>query len=130
MKVLNLTPHDVTLLDDNLNVIAIYPKSGQSIRLISAPQDDVNVQLDNNIPVVNAQKWVGIDQSVEIADDVTHLLVSMPVGYYLGNPTLDSGKYNKYWILGPDAGPEGAVRNQGGQIIGTHRLVLYSKPHD
>jgi len=130
MKVLNLTPHDITLLDANSNLIVNFPRSGQSIRLVSAPQDQLlDVQLDGSVPVVNAQKWIGIDESVEIDDDVTHLLVSMPVGYYLGNETLDSGKYGRYWILGSDAGPQGAVRNEAGQIIGTRRLVFYAKPN-
>lgn len=124
MKVLNLTPHDVTVI--GLDCQVTYPASGQQVRMLSEPQVVVDCGL-GEVPVVTAQSWSGVDESVNIDSDVTHLLVSMPVGEFLARSSI-SNKYWNYTIIGPDTGPDGAVRDGGGRIVGCRRLVLYTKP--
>lgn len=126
MKVLNLTPHDVHVLNDDGSILLTYPKSGQQARMISKPQVSVDCDL-GDVPMVSAQRWSNVDQSVEIDPEVTHLLVSMPVGDFIARSHI-SNKYWNYTIIGPDTGPQSAVRDQNGRIVGTRRLVLYTKP--
>jgi hypothetical protein len=126
MRVLNLTPHDVHVLNDDGSTLLTYPKSGQQVRLISKPQIPVDCDLEQ-VPVVSAQSWSNVDQSIKIDPNVTHLLVSMPVGEFLARSPI-SNQYWNYTIIGPDTGPQGAVRDQTGRIVGTRRLVLYTRP--
>jgi len=125
MSILNLTPHDIKIMDENGNVLVNYPASKKQLRMISESQKKVKCGLASEIPVVTAQQWSGIDENVEIDPGVNYLLVSMPVGNFLANSSI-SNKYWNYTILGPDTGPEGAVRDENNQIIGCRRLVLYT----
>ena len=65
-------------------------------------------------------EWLGGDEPA----DNKFIIVSMPVGEFLAtHPTLC-----KWYVFGPDTGPDACVRDSVGRIVGTKRLVFYAKP--
>jgi hypothetical protein len=123
-KFINCTPHDIVLYDNNRNVIHTFPKTGVDARLLSDPQRGLPFQ-HTGVPVFSPQRFEAVLMNGP-ADALpvvgSFVIVSLPVGeYYMRKPAA-------YWVFGPDTGPEGVVRDQRGQIMGTKRLVFYAAP--
>lgn len=123
-KVVNLTPHDITVVVDDEGENIVFPKSGFTMRMKSAPQAAVDVDGMAGIKVVDAQRFEAIEwPDADNFERGTHILVSMPVGEHF----RAHGGNGDLWVLGPDMGPASAVRD-GNNIVGCRRLALYAPP--
>jgi len=112
MKIINLTPHAVTIYRDGQPVRTIEP-SGTVARVTSISEHIGEV---DGIPVY--QHGFGAVENMPEPVSDTIYLVSMVVGQALAG----SGRTD---IYGPDTSPAGAVRDAEGRIIGTRGLVAY-----
>jgi hypothetical protein len=110
LNVVNLTPHEITIVDDNGNIIARFPASGQIAR-VSTYTSEIDPIL--GIPVVETKygKIEGLPKSAKN----TIYLVSAVVAQALEYPRRD--------VYVPDTGPESVVRDAEGKIIGVKRLM-------
>lgn len=77
------------------------------------------------VSVVAKQSFTGVEWPVEHGiKDGAFIIVSMPIGdYFAANPSKC-----QHWVFGPDTGPDAAVRDEKGQIVGTKRLIFYAAP--
>lgn len=119
---INCTPHDISVVQNGET--KTFAKSNVELRLTSAPQ--IKLPFDHTgVSVVTKQTFVGVEWPVNHGiKDSAWILVSMPVGdYFAAHP-----KECKHWVFGPDTGPEAAIRNEKGQIVGTTRLIFYAAP--
>ena len=131
--VLNLTPHEITwhsetgkmfLKSDGVlrlnkaqNVEKIKFHTNQFFENIKSAQQTQFVSVSINSP------WTGltvVDNTKKNFDKVV-LIVSMPVANYI----CDKKLYKSCIIMTQDRGPESAVRDKKGQIVGVKNLVLY-----
>ncbi|MED4172576.1 hypothetical protein P4631_09025 [Halalkalibacterium halodurans] len=108
VTVVNLTPHDVNVYDDDDNVIATYPATGQTARVETKTETVGEI---NGVPVVT--QTYGEITGLPDRKPNTVYLVSLVVRMATGRDDL----------LSPDTSPQGAVRNEHGQIIGTRGFV-------
>lgn len=141
MNFINLTPHAVHLSNATPGEAdLVFPSQG-AVRLLQEPlSDNMGDQLvalvgDREVAVtaVGAPQFVGIDQEGDgwmalcAANPQTDIvLVSMPVGEYLTKHTVE-GVSRRLTIAGPNTGPgpEGAVRDAEGRIVGARTIVMY-----
>lgn len=113
----NLTPHDVCIITE----------SGQKVTVLSygvlrlKEQRTKEEQIHDDITVVSAPVYTGVDRPKLIEDDMTDIIVSMPVAQYM----IQQPEWAHLRIFCPDTGPHGAVRDKDGRIVGTKRLVQY-----
>jgi hypothetical protein len=118
----NGTPHEITLYDNNNEILEVFPSNG-SIRSNESYEEKVFVIKDFPYPLVAAPTFHGLT-GLPDDKDVT-LIVSMPVGQLIkANPSLWRGA-----VVGPDTGPKNGVRDKAGLIVGTKQFVVY-KVHD
>jgi len=113
MKVVNLTPHEVVVMSDNREVVDRYPATGQIARVSEVIEPD-NLDL-GGVPVVRKRhaEVVGLP---EPQDEVLYLVsVIVP-------PAVP----DRNDLIVPDTGPDSAVRDDGGRIIGVRRLARMS----
>ena len=110
LKVINLTPHDVVIVDDDGNEIKRYPASGQVAR-VNSKADPIG-ELDG-IQVVRT-KYGDVDGLPDKQPNTVYL-VSLVVAQALGKSRTD--------VYVPDTGPGSVVRDDKGQIIGVKRLM-------
>ena len=117
--IVNLCPHDVVVYSNDKRIISTFKATGQTLRL--KEETGKNLQnLGGTIPVVTPTKYIGLDGNYPTGDVI--LLVSQLVGeYILDNLTTIDVK----GVYSPDTGPNGVVRDDKGQIIGTKRLKKY-----
>ena len=111
---INLTPHAIVVMNAEQEVIANFPASGSTVRLInefSKAQDYLG------IPVATT-KVVGME-NLPPADEMKPFLVSSMVLDALGP------EYHGI-AFAPDTGPT-AIRDSQGRIIGVTRLRTVSK---
>ena len=125
-SIINLTPHDVVVYDSKgETVLHVFRACGDVARVNSAPQHYVKT-IVSSVPVFEAQTFTDIQWPKSVLSDQQNelegVLVSMPVGQQCANNSDESVSFSVY---GPDTSPEGVVRNESGQIIGTKRLVQY-----
>lgn len=137
--VLNLTPHAISWCPTGAAPLMSIPSSGQ-IRLTRAPETEpVKVTLVQN-PTLGCMEKVGPIQDTFfkvrpfnglVLSDVTEqdligkaLIVSMPVAQYLRSEATPLWAFSCL-ILAPDTGPESAVRNEAGQIVGVKTFTVY-----
>jgi hypothetical protein len=123
----NCTPHDIVLYEaDGKTVKRTFPKRDFVLRLDQAAPNVAPFQ-NLGVPVVEPPAFShhGAKDMLNANDDITSetlLIVSMVVGDFFAN------KDSQWWMFGPDTGPDGVVRDEKGQIIGTKRLVFYTAP--
>ncbi|AMQ66669.1 hypothetical protein FDG96_gp10 [Bacillus phage Mgbh1] len=108
VNIVNLTPHDVNVYDDDGNVIATYPATGQTVRVETKTETVGEI---DGVPVVT--QTYGEITGLPDRKPNTVYLVSLVV-----RMATDRGD-----LLSPDTSPQGAVRNEHGQIIGTRGFV-------
>ena len=121
LPLLNCTPHDIHIVVGE-QTITYKASPAALVRMRSPPQTLLGI-LPDGVPVFTSQLFVGTEGLPPDPKKYSGLIVSMPVGEFLrdhGNPTGIP-------IYGPDSSPEGAVRNAGGQVIGSRRLVRYAQ---
>jgi hypothetical protein len=112
MKLINLTPHTVTIIGDYC--VQEIPPSGNVARV------DVRVErigsVIKNVPLV-VQRVAGIDGLPAPQEGV---------GYIVSNMVLQALKaqgIERSDCYAPDTSPEGAVKNYHGKIIGVRGLT-------
>lgn len=112
MKIINLTPHEISIISESGEVVRRYPASGQIAR--AASTTEIIGELDG-VPV--ARQQFGEVSGLPDPEPGTVYLVSLVVGQAMKGQRDD--------LYGPDTSPDGAVRDDDGRIIGTRRLVKY-----
>lgn len=110
LKVINLTPHDVVIVNDNGEEIKRYPASGNVARVNT--QSELIGEVDG-IQVVRT-KYGDVDGLPDKQPDTVYL-VSLVVAQALRGSRTD--------VYVPDTGPGSVVRDDKGQIIGVRRLM-------
>lgn len=127
----NLLPHDILVLcDDGGTVAAIFrAEKGEELRLSSLPQkpwgslpsgkrDTKPYHL--NVPIRTAPRhYLDLGKFPFSRDDATHppIIVSALVAPHI--PRWYSGM-----VMVPDTGPEGAIRDDDGLIVGVRSLYV------
>ena len=111
MKIINLTPHSVSILKPDGTPLDLAP-SGQVARVSTRVQDAG--QLDG-IPVV--QQTFGDVAGLPDPQDGVAYLVS---GLVLSAVKAAGGRPD---VFAPDTSPDSAVRDDGGRIVAVRRLV-------
>jgi len=110
IKVINLTPHDVVIVNENGEEIKRYPASGNVARVNT--QSELIGEVDG-IQVVRT-KYGDVDGLPDKKPDTVYL-VSLVVAQALRGSRTD--------VYVPDTGPGSVVRDDKGQIIGVKRLM-------
>lgn len=105
MKIVNLTPHDINIVDDSGNILKTYPKSGCVARIDEKPYDRPDIDGVTCFTTVNQGLFHIGDTSV--LDEADYFIVSGQVF-----EKVDDVKY-----IQPDTFGN-AVRNDKGHIIG------------
>lgn len=117
INIINLTPHAITLCDEH-GVVAEFEPSGHVARVASEVQHWYDIPgLPYRVPVCT-QQYGEIDLGCQI-DPRNYYVVSSVVlaaAERLGHPAAKH-------LLAPDTGPQGAVRDDAGRIIGTRRFI-------
>lgn len=137
--VLNLTPHTVKWCPTGARPFLSIPSSGQ-IRLTREPEaEPVKVALVQNPnggcmekigPIKDTfykvRPFNGVTLSGVTEQDMIGkaLIVSMPVAQYLTS-TRAPLVYKSCLIMAPDTGPESAIRDGEGQIVGVQTFTIY-----
>jgi len=110
LKVINLTPHDVVIVDDSGKEIKRYLASGQVARVNTQAEPIGEI---DGIQVVRT-KYGDVDGLPDKQPDTVYL-VSLVVAQALRGSRTD--------VYVPDTGPGSVVRDDKGQIIGVKRLM-------
>ncbi len=107
-KLVNLTPHEINIISEE-GIELRLPPSGEVARATSSTEEVGEV---NGIKVVKSTfgSVTGLPEPVED----TIYIVSMLVLQALKGARTD--------VVGPDTGPESAVRDADGKIIGVKRF--------
>lgn len=112
MTVINLTPHSITVMDDDGFVVRTYPASGSVARV-----------------TVEAREWGHID-GIPVVTNVYGAVENLPIGdgeeVYLVSLMVLAACEGRRDVFAPDTGPGSVVRNEAGQIIGVKRFVAAS----
>ena len=114
MAIVNLTPHDVVVfLPDGSK--KVYSRSGTvaRVRTRAEPMGEVD-----GVPTVQIE--YGEIEGLPDQPDGNYYIVSILVlqaAERLEHPLLP-------WLLAPDTGPESAVRDEQGRIVGVKRFVV------
>ena len=105
MKLINLTPHEVTIYDESGNVRLRIPPSGQVARVKPV---QVKVGEVNGIPVFKTEFF-----------EVEGLPDPQPNTIYIVSLLVLQACPHRKDLVAPDTSPSGAVRDSEGRIIGT-----------
>ena len=105
-KITNLTPHEVTLVDDNGNIIATFPPSGIVARV---SVKTIRVATINNIPI-SASSFGEVENLPEPNDEEVFIVSSL---------VAQRCKHRKDVFI-----PNESVRDDKGRIIGCRSLGI------
>lgn len=110
MKIINLTPHDVVIVDNEGKEIKRFPKSGDVaiVKTKSVPIGELN-----GVPVVQT-KYEEIE-GLPDPQEGTAYIASVVVAQALNGARQD--------VYAPDTNPGSVVRDDKGNIIGVKRLT-------
>lgn len=113
MKIINLTPHVITLRDKNGNEITI--ESTGRAKLVQTPGEVMEI---HGLPVPVAMPAEGGHvEGVGEPEDETVYIVSFPVAQFLKRPD----------VMSPGTSPQdGAVRDDNGRIVAVTRLIRHA----
>jgi hypothetical protein len=109
--IINLTPHALTLVSPCGETTTIAP-SGDIARISSTP----GVELGLALPCqsFSAPTWGEVEGLPEPQADTIYIVSALVAGRLSGRPD----------VFSPGTGPkDGAVRDEGGRIVGVTRLV-------
>ncbi|WCF11484.1 hypothetical protein NDS46_31500 (plasmid) [Paenibacillus thiaminolyticus] len=110
MEFINLTPHDVVIMERN-EIIKVIPASGNVARVQTHAKA---VGKLDGIEVVKTV-WGDIEGLPEPKEGIVYI-VSMLVG--------QAAKRSD--VIGPDTSPDSAIRNEAGQIVGCRRFQTFA----
>lgn len=120
MKLINLTPHPITVLDNNGNPIATIPPSGVVARVSQSRVPMGTLEYEGKkIPLVRTT-YGDVQGLPETPEPDTYYIVSTIVAWALQGNTVWHGH-----LLVPDTGPGSAIRDNNGRIVGVKYLILY-----
>jgi hypothetical protein len=105
-KITNLTPHEVTLVDDNGNIIATFPPSGIVARV---SVKTIRVATINNIPI-STSSFGEVENLPEPNDEEVFIVSSL---------VAQRCKHRKDVFI-----PNESVRDDKGRIIGCRSLGI------
>jgi len=120
MDIVNCTPHDVIVYSNGVEVMR-FPKSQHCIRLVALPPRVIRM-FGNSLGtgwVVEPPIYTHMEGAPK--DTTKAILVSMPVGQEIAAGRINWDAY----VFGPDSSPDGAVRDDNGNIVGTKGLIQY-----
>jgi hypothetical protein len=131
-RFLNLTPHNVTIFaDDGVTVLADFAKSGWIIRLSETHAAvDINIGLPVFYKKMEGGTLSGPErQSAPVEDLLPELTPGTIVisSSFTVSPLLDlivKNKLEGVEVVVPDTGPQNAVRDERGTILGSKCFAL------
>lgn len=112
MKFINLTPHEVIIVNDNNKVVLRIPPSGQQLRLSSK---SILVASLEGIPVYKTEFDLNTNEVLKLIqsyDEDTYFIVST----ILLQTLKENGIRGNF--IAPNTNPEFVVRDAQGKIIG------------
>lgn len=116
-SIMNLCPHDVNVHHGNEVIHFATFGANKALRLEEkAGKEHIN---EDGIPESTPSEYVGLNY---VPEPGSRIIVSQLVASYLRD---HQGEYKLGNVYAPDTGPNGAHRNEGGQITGTKRLIKY-----
>ena len=114
MHIINLTPHSIVHLRDNLlggQEAAEFTPSGVVARVSSAPGTRIE---GRDIPLFTAPTWGEVENLPAPQSGVIYLVSGLVAGRAIGRTD----------VFSPGTGPnDGAVRNEKGHITAVTRLI-------
>lgn len=114
MKIINLTPHEVTLVGENNKVIGRFAPTGQIARVKTIAKEVGRVEMNgHSVPIVSTE--FGKVENLPEPEGDTLYVVSLIVAQAVRGLRDD--------VVAPDTGPESVVRNSQGQIKGVRRFT-------
>jgi hypothetical protein len=120
----NLTPHDVVLMDAEGQELMTFPASGHSLRVVKFTEAKIS-----KATVAGASVEIIHGPRTPVAtnfDDLPDLIRQAPA-MIVSAITADAAWETMEGVLlfVPDTGPEAVVRDDKGQIRGVKRFILY-----
>ena len=105
-NIVNLTPHDIMVMDADGEEVGVFPKSGDVARCHSQRKFDYMISFNGK----SYKKYVVKNSSAGLPDPVdgTLLLVSA---------MIKDMHQDRKDLVGPDSSPDGSVRNEKGHIV-------------
>jgi len=115
VNIINLTPHELTLVGENDEVIGRIIPTGQVARVKTLATEVGQVTVDGHaVPIVSTV--YGKIENLPEPQENTIYVVSIMVVNALGTGTRSD-------VVAPDTGPQSVVRDAQGQIKGVRRFT-------
>ena len=112
MKIVNLTPHELNIYLPNGKVLTIKP-SGTVARVRTSQMKEGSVY---GIPVVRTQ-YLDVEGLPPKKEDTIYIASTLV--------TQIARQMMRNDVFAPDTGPQSAVRDETGRIIGVRRLQIF-----
>ncbi len=111
-RIINLTPHDLNIFDESgQQILATIPASGQVARVQTKQTVIDHITVDGiSISVVKTE-FGYVEGLPEPQEDIVYIVSS-----------LVAQAVNRPDVLAPDTGPQSAVRDEEGRIVGVRRF--------
>ena len=111
-EIINLTPHEVRVVDEDGETVLVIPPTGQVARLIEAVVSEETMLVDGSRPV--GSRKVIYDGAANLPDAGDHKV------YVVSRVTASAvtGRDDVYF-------PGGEVRDDDGRIVGCRRLDTF-----
>ena len=120
--VINLTPHDVVVVNRHGDLVHRFPASGMELRLLeSSPQTPLGLVPGTYVPLWSkpARDLTNIDALPQAVLMHNAIIVSAICG--------DAMAMYPFPVYVPDTGPESVVRDDQGRIVGVRRLYRVNR---
>ena len=118
VRLINLTPHEITVVGEDGEPIATFPPSGKVARVQQNAEKIKEVEIRGvKIDVVRTEYSEIIDLPEKRENTV--FLVSVLVLQALKQRGIERND-----VVAPDTGPESAVRDEKGNIVGVRRFMV------
>lgn len=123
----NLTPHDVVLMDAEGQELMTFPASGHSLRVVKFTEAKISkaTVAGASVEIIHGPR-TPVATNFDDLPDLIRQAPAMIVSAITADAAWDP-MYNGDGILlfVPDTGPEAVVRDDKGQIRGVKRFILY-----
>lgn len=119
MRIINLTPHTVNIVDEAGNIVKSYPSEGNA-RVNTHFSECPAIE---GVPV----KSVSYSQTEGLPDteDSTGLMGSPRTVFYLVSMVVAQANPGRFDLLCPNTAPGEVVRDSAGQIVGVKSFARY-----
>lgn len=119
MRLVNLTPHDIAVFSGNGEKVVI-PKSGQAVRVTSSAVP-ISYVLAGSLEIPLVETRFGDIEGLPAPEPGVLYVVSA----LAAQAAVAQGRVD---VVAPDTGPESAVRDENGNIVGVRRFTRPSGP--